>query len=80
MSQSEYRVMSETALASDGNGAIAAEHCEHGGDATATEVGGETSADAVQLVGVPGELENPVEGFDVDKPAEDTAHAGAHLM
>ena len=32
-----------------------------GGDATAIEVGCETSADAVQLVSVPGEFENPVE-------------------
>ena len=61
MSESEYRVTSETTLTPDGYGAVAAQHREHGGDATAIEVGCETGAYAVQLVGVPGEFENPVE-------------------
>lgn len=60
--------------------AVAPHHRHRGGDPAPVQVRCEPGADAVQLVGVPAEFEDPVERLQVNESAEEATHSGPHLV
>lgn len=66
-------LISDASFPPEGSGTVSSHHCDQRGDASALKIGLKARAQAVQLIGVPGQLQQSVERLDVDELADDRA-------